>query len=262
MTLELHAERYEAIIDSSTAPLVILHGLFGSSTNWRSVAKQLAEHGDVHVLDLRNHGKSPHADEMSYASMAEDVYAYLCESGLTDATLLGHSMGGKTAMTLALKRNQAIARLIVVDIPPARRHRDFSVLLDAMKTLALDGDVRRGDLDKRLKDSIAEADVRALVLQNLYRADGEYRWRINLDGIRRNLPALLDFDADPHTQRFARPTLFIVGENSDHVLPEHHPAIYQLFPDAIVTNIAAAGHWVHAEQPQAFVEHVRRFLTE
>jgi esterase len=262
MAVELHGEVYGSGAQTKRTPIVILHGLFGSSTNWRALAKQLACDRTVHVLDLRNHGVSPHHDEMNYGLMADDVKHFLATSQLSCAVVIGHSMGGKTAMQLALRDSSLVTRLIVVDIAPVRRERSFDTLLDAMEALQLSNTARRSDLDRELAKTIPDAPVRSFLLQNLIRVEGGFRWRINLQAIRENLSALLDFRIDLKTWRYLGPTLFVLGEKSDYVLPEHHTTIHTLFPDVRLTTIADAGHWVHAEQPQQFVQQIQQFLRD
>lgn len=261
MTVELHGEVHGAQARGGRSPLVILHGLFGSSTNWRGVAKQLSGGRVVHVLDLRNHGVSPHTDDMNYAAMAGDVHRYMMASELAGAVIIGHSMGGKTAMHLALHEPDVVSRLIVVDIAPVPRDREFVPLLDALQSLPLHETTRRTDLDSQLSEHVPEAPLRAFLLQNLVREATGFKWRLNLEAIRRNLPALLDFETDIDTACYEGATMFVLGENSDYVLPEHHAATFRLFPQAHLASIANAGHWVHAEQPRRFIEQVQQFLA-
>lgn len=240
-------------------PLIVLHGLFGSGTNWRGVARALADCRTVHLLDARNHGASPHVAQMDYAALAGDVAAYLDDAGIASADVLGHSMGGKTAMRLALDAPARVSRLIVVDIAPASSGSDHLPLIDAMLAMPVQRYTRRAEADAALAATVAEPTLRAFLLQNLAAHDGGMRWRINLSAIRDAMPALLGFEPPPQ-RHYPGPALFVRGALSDYVRDEHLAAIRALFPAARLESIAGAGHWVHAEQPQRFVALVRHFL--
>lgn len=240
--------------------VVVLHGLLGSSTNWRGVARTLAEHARVFCLDARNHGASPHAPGMSYADMADDVRAFMDASGLERAALVGHSMGGKTAMRLALESPERVERLVVVDIAPVSSPSDHLPLLDAMARLDPAAIGSRGEADRALEPAVPDAGVRQFVLQNLVRDSRGFAWRIDLPAIRAALPDILDFPAPPAGTHYAGPTLFLRGERSSYVLAEHDTAIRTLFPTARIVGVPGAGHWVHAEQPARFLELLGEFL--
>jgi pimeloyl-ACP methyl ester carboxylesterase len=201
--------------------LIVLHGLFGSGTNWRSLARGLSDDCEVHLLDLRNHGRSPHADSMVYPEMADDLRAYMDAHGLEAAAILGHSMGGKVAMCFALDAPGRVTRLVVVDIAPGQ-----------------------------------------FLLQNLLRENDAWRWRLNLDALLGNMPALQDFPVDGEGDRYGGPVLFVRGERSDYVAESHRPAVERLFPAAEIVTIGGAGHWVHADQPVQFLNAIRSFLDE
>ncbi len=239
--------------------LLILHGLFGSGRNWTSHAKRLAESWRVHLLDLRNHGASPWRDEVSYPAMAGDVAAYLDRAGLERATLVGHSMGGKTAMALALDAGERIERLVVVDIAPVPYGHSHEVFIGAMLALDLPALGKRAAVDAALAAAVPEAGVRAFLLQNLVQRGGALAWRLNLPALQAAMPALVGFDA-PLRDAYERPTLFLAGADSPYVLPEHEGQIRGLFPEAEIERIPGAGHWVHAEQPAAFYERLTAFL--
>jgi pimeloyl-ACP methyl ester carboxylesterase len=240
-------------------PLLVLHGLFGCGTNWRSIARALADCRTVHLLDARNHGASPHAAHMDYAAMAGDVLAYMDREGLARADLIGHSMGGKTAMRLALYAPERVARLMVVDIAPAPSDSDHLPLLEAMLAMPVHRYTRRAEADAALARTASTAALRAFLLQNLV-GDGEgMRWRINLAAIRACMPALLGFDAAP-AARFDGQSLFVRGELSEYLRDEHLPAIHAHFPAAGTRTIPGAGHWVHAEQPQRFIVAAREYF--
>jgi pimeloyl-ACP methyl ester carboxylesterase len=242
-------------------PLIILHGLFGSSRNWASHARHLSETHRVFTLDLRNHGASPWAESMTYREMAEDVGAFLVGHGLEGATVLGHSMGGKTAMLLALERGDLIGRLIVVDIAPVPYGHSHLPYIEAMRAVDLSAAARRGEVDWALRDAVPDAGLRGFLLHNLASEEGRLRWRINLAGLGDNMDTLIGYPDDLTGLSYGGPTLFLAGATSDYLLAEHHPYIRALFPAAEIDAIPGAGHWVHAEQPQAFLARVQAFLA-
>ena len=242
-------------------PLAILHGLFGCGRNWATIAQRLAARHRVIALDLRNHGASPWADGMDYAEMADDVRQTLHALGHRRFGLLGHSMGGKVAMIAALLHRDDVERLVVADIAPVGyrpRHLD---LVRALRRLDLAAVHRRSDADARLKADVPDPAERAFLLQNLVFDGGAARWRVNLEVIELEMPALIGFPPVPPGTTFDGPTLFVGGGRSDYLTREHEPAIRPLFPNATTAHIPGAGHWLHAEQPQAFLEIVEPFLA-
>ena len=250
-----------AVEGGAGPPLAILHGLFGSGRNWASIAQRLAERHRVIAIDLRNHGASPWAETMDYREMADDVRSTLRGRGHDRFSLLGHSLGGKVAMVAALEDGAAIERLIVVDIAPvayAVRHLGYA---QAMRELDLVSIKRRSDADAALAPAIPDAAERAFLLQNLVLEDGRARWRLNLEAIEREMPRLVDFPAMPAGRTYQGPALFIAGSLSDYLRPEYEPTIRGLFPNAAIANIDNAGHWVHAEQPTAFLAVVEGSLN-
>lgn len=240
--------------------LVFLHGLFGSGRNWRSFARQLADRFTCLLVDLRGHGASPHAPPYDYATFAADVVHLLEREGIARAHLLGHSMGGKTAMTLALTRPQLVERLVVVDIAPVPYAHDHRGLIRALLSLDLSAVRSRRDADVALAPAVPDPQLRAFLLQNLAIDDRGARWRIDLPGLERAMPALVDFPRELYGRRFEGPTLFVRGGRSDYVRDEHLPVIRRLFPAARVETVPAAGHWPHAERPRELLELVRAFL--
>jgi pimeloyl-ACP methyl ester carboxylesterase len=257
--------RLEAVEYGEGPPLAILHGLFGSGRNWAGVAQRLAAHHQVIALDLRNHGASPWADTRDYAEMAEDVRARLHASGHPRFALLGHSMGGKAAMVLALAHGAEVERLVVVDIAPAVYQPHHLGYVRAMRALDLGGITRRAEADSRLAPAVGDAAERSFLLQNLVfpnaAVGGEVRWRLNLAAIERAMPRLAGFPALPPSAAYLGPALFVAGARSDYLRPEHEPEIRRLFPNARIARIADAGHWPHAEQPRAFLDIVQPFLA-
>ena len=241
------------------APIVILHGLLGSGRNWTSIAKRLAARHKVVTLDLRNHGGSPWADEMSYALMAADVRAYIEQAALGPTTVIGHSMGGKTAMRLALDAPSLVERLVVVDIAPVDYDHSTGEYVEALRALDLDGVGSRSLLDQRLADKVSEPAIRAFLLQNLVRQDQGFAWRAHLVGLSKAMPSLMAFPTDDHDY-YRGPALFLSGANSNYMTASEKPAIERLFQQVDHRIIADAGHWVHAEQPTAFLAHLQHFL--
>ncbi len=254
MTVTLSCES----LGAAGPPLVILHGLLGSSSNWRSIARRLAERHRVFALDLRNHGDSPHVDHMSYPAMADDVRAFLASHDIDSATIIGHSMGGKAAMRLALDHPGRVDRLVVVDIAPSVSEQDHVPVLDAMSSLDTTRVKRRADAEHMLEAAIPDAGMRQFVLQNLTSSADGFRWRVNLDAIRNSLPALLDFPLDADEAPFTGATLFVRGALSNYVSDSDLPVIRRLFPRAEIVTIEGAGHWLHAEQPARFLAAIER----
>lgn len=240
------------------APVVILHGLLGSARNWTGVARQLATRHRVLTLDLRNHGRSPWAETMSFDEMAGDVAALIERQGLEDSTLIGHSLGGKVAMRLALTRGELVARLIVVDVAPVTYEHTFGPFVEATRDVDLSRVTRRADADLQLHDRIGDPVIRGFLLQNLVKTDAGFAWRVHLDALAANMPELLGFPSDEAT--YDKPTLFVAGGRSDYVRPEHWPIIRRWFPGAEQTAIVGAGHWPHVERPAEFLDRIGRVL--
>lgn len=234
-------------------PLLIAHGLFGSARNWGVLSKRLSEDRPVLTVDMRNHGESPHLGTHSYPELADDLSQVI--SG--EADVLGHSMGGKAAMCLALEHPERVRRLIVADIAPVTYTHSQQPLIDAMASLDLSAVTSRGDADKVLAHHIEEPGVRAFLLQSL--DVREKKWRLNLDVLSREMERIIGF---PEVDgRFEGPALFLSGEQSDYVRPEHRDRIKSLFPDAAFVSIKGAGHWLHAEKPRETEAAVRAFLA-
>ena len=233
-------------------PLLIAHGLFGSARNWGVIARRLSDRGPVTAVDMRNHGNSPWADSHGYADLAEDLAA-IAGPGWD---VLGHSMGGKAAMMLALTRPDKVRRLIVADIAPAAYGHSQSHLIAAMRALDLKGIASRSEADDRLAPLVPDATTRAFLLQSL---DIKGRcWRLNLDLLDREMDIVTGWPG--HDGRFEGPTLFLTGAESDYVKPEHREHIRELFPKARFARIPGAGHWLHAQKPREFEASVRVFL--
>jgi esterase len=240
--------------------LLILHGLFGSGRNWAAIAKALAETHHVFLLDLRNHGGSPWADSMRYPEMAEDVLAFIRTRKLGPVALMGHSMGGKAAMLAALSEPQIIERLVVVDVAPVAREPALLAYVRAMATVDLSRITRRNEVDPLLASAVPSAAERAFLLQNLVIEDGVARWRINLPALERAMTDIAGWPDALAAGSYPRPALFVAGAKSDYIRPQDEPPIRRLFPRAAIVRIPNAGHWVHAEAPEAFLAAVKPFL--
>ena len=250
---------------AGATPAALLHGLFGAAQNWGAIARALAAEGRrVLALDLRNHGASPHADAMDYAALAEDVEETLGAAAALPAVVVGHSMGGKVAMTLALSRPEAVARLAVADIAPVRYPPALRGYVEAMRGLPLHPGLKRREADAALAaGGVPEANIRAFLLQNLRFDPGAApAWRLALDSIAAAMPTIEDFPTPPPGTRYAGPTLFLCGERSCYVEADHRPPALALFPAARFVTIAGAGHWVHSESPAGFLAALQPFLEE
>ena len=251
---------YSRKVGENGPDFVVLHGLFGSGKNWRSFAGSLEEDFQVWTLDARNHGDSPHADSMSYQQMAEDVVRFFDGNELENVILLGHSMGGKTAMQLALRFPDRIAALIVVDIAPVcYDHQQKQLkLIEAMQGLHLEAEMSRSDIEKKLALKIPEKRLLSFLMTNLYRQNGQFQWRIGLEQIAVGMPYLLNY---PELKSvFKGPVQFIGGENSAYLKFEYHALIRKKFPESRITMLKNCGHWLHVEQPAAFQKTVNEFL--
>lgn len=241
--------------------VVLLHGLFGSSSNWGAVARHLSPDFRVLVPDLRNHGQSPHDPDNSYRAMVADVLALLDAQRVARAILVGHSMGGKVAMHLALKHPQRASGLAVVDMSPVNYSHDFNDVLEAFRAVDLAALGNRSDADAQMASRVTMPGVRAFLLQNLVKRDGAWAWRLNLDALAACQTEILNFPQQPEGTVYAGPAAFIYGELSDYVKPEYGPQIRRLFPAANLCPVPRAGHWVYAEQPQGFLSCLDRFLA-
>jgi esterase len=239
--------------------IVLLHGLFGSSDNWHYAAMQLSERFHVFVLDQRNHGQSSHSDEMCYPLMAEDVAEFLDSKNIETATIIGHSLGGKTAMQFALQFPERTERLVVEDMAPRVYASVYENFMAAMLALDLPKFQTRQQIEEALAPEIPDLTLRRFLLKNLGRnSDGKFFWKIYLEGIRKNAAHLRAPISSP--KPFEKPALFVRGEKSDYICAEDENGIRQLFPNSKIETIAGAGHWVHSEKPEEFMNLIREFL--
>ncbi len=249
-------------------PLILLHGLFGSLENLGGIARRLQDEWQIHALDERNHGSSPHTDTMDYPSMAEDVLAYMDAQGLDKASILGHSMGGKVAMQVALMAPERVEKVIVADISPVSYKPHHDVILEGLRSLDLTNVRTRQDADRLLAEFVETPGVRQFLLKNLERVPGDeqsadgpmFRWRLNLpviDACYANLAKAPEGDGP-----FNGPVLFLKGAESAYIQEKHRDQIMRLFPSAELRIIQDTGHWLHAEKADTFAALCRRFLDD
>ena len=239
-------------------PLVLLHGLMGAAQNWGGIARRLGQKRRVLAMDARNHGASSHAPGMNYATQATDVAETLAARGIIRTAVLGHSMGGKTAMMLALTRPALVERLIVADMAPVKYEAPSRAYVLAMQAMALPAGLTRRQAMVALEPAEPAEGIRAFLLQNLVFGDGSPHWRIGLDHIAAGMADIEDF-APPSGARYDGPSLFIRGTRSDYVTPARMPAIAGFFPHVQHAAVEAA-HWVHSENPNAFLAALEPFL--
>lgn len=241
-------------------PVIVLHGLFGSSDNWLTLAKKLAEKNKIYLLDLRNHGNSFHKERFNYQVMAGDVLNFMAEHSLEKSIIIGHSMGGKVAMTLALNNPEKVQKLIVADISPAQYPLRHDAIIESLRDVDLEKVKSRQDAEEQLSATISEKEVRQFLLKNLIRnKEGGYSWKINLPAIDKSIDKIgepMDINL-----RFNGPTLFIKGENSNYIRDQDHNLIKKLFPNYFFKEIENAGHWIHAEKPEEFLKVVDDFIN-
>jgi esterase len=237
--------------------LVIAHGLYGSGRNWGVIARRLADRRPVVAVDMRNHGDSPRAPSQGYPDMADDL-AEVIEALGAPVDLLGHSMGGKATMQLALTRPELLRRIVVADIAPVAYDHDQTRHVQAMARVDLARVTTRAEADAALATTVSDPSLRAFFLQSLDLRHKPPQWKLNLSVLEAEMPKIVGW---PGTQgQFDRPALFLSGGESSYVRPEYRETIRALFPKARFARIPGAGHWLHAEQPRAFEETVRVFL--
>jgi esterase len=234
-----------SIEQGSGPPLVLLHGLFGTAKNLGAVARGLSSQARVLSPDLRNHGDSPHDPAMDYAIMAADVAETMDAAGIASARVVGHSMGGKVAMMLALTQPHRVGKLVVMDIAPVPYDHGYDGYIEAMKAIPLNNEVTRKAANEILAAPIPDADLRLFLLSNL--ALGEN-------------PHILDWKSPSGATPYSGPALFLCGGNSDYVQPSATPIIKTLFPSAEIQTIEGAAHWLHAEQPKPVIAALQAFL--
>jgi pimeloyl-ACP methyl ester carboxylesterase len=237
-------------------PLVILHGLFGSSDNWQTLAKRFSAHFRVYAIDQRNHGRSPHSEIHSYAAMSVDLLEFFRDHGLSEAFVVGHSMGGKTAMQFALDHPTMVRKLVVVDIAPKEYSARHDHILEALTGLDLSQYHSRAEIENSLAPKIASSATRQFLMKNLHRTDQGFVWKINLEAINSSYEEMNRAIFGPP---FSNPALFIHSLTSGYLDQDDLPAIRALFPAAQPVGLSA-GHWIHAEAPDDFHRIVLDFL--
>lgn len=237
--------------------LLIVHGLYGSARNWSVISKRMSDSRRVIAVDQRNHGDSAWFDTHSYLDMAQDL-AQVVEHNGAPMDIIGHSMGGKAAMILALQRPDLVNRLLVADIAPVAYGHDQSQYIQAMQSIDLTHMEKRSDVALALSQQVTDPALQSFFTQSLDL--GNKRWKLNLDVLQRDMHHVLGFPEI--TGRFDKPTLFLSGANSQYVLPDHRPKIKALFANAVFAKIPNAGHWLHAEQPRAFEQTLRVFFND
>lgn len=257
--MKLH---YKKIGDSGPN-LIILHGLFGMLDNWQSLARQFAQHFQVYLIDQRNHGRSPHSPDMDYFLLADDLLAFMETHELTKAHLIGHSMGGKVAMQFAVEQADYVDKLVVVDIAPKSYASGHGDIFASLYKLDIKNIHSRKQAENELSQQLEEPAVVQFLLKNLKRQkDGAYVWKFNLAAIHQNYPYIIANSLSPYDS-FDGATLFVKGGRSPRYidLAEDAPLIEHQFPNSQIITIQNTGHWVHAEQPAAFLEVVKKFLA-
>ncbi len=253
-------------------PMIILHGLYGSSDNWLAIAKYFAEKYHVYIPDLRNHGNSEHFSELNYEVLLDDLLVFCNEHNIQKAVILGHSMGGKLAMSFALYFPYMVEKLIVVDISPKSYVHDDSFtehckqhieIIDALKNLHPENIKSRTDADKKLSEHIKSKRIRQFLLKNLKRnKNGSYSWKFNLESIKQNLRVIMGpVVSTANDSSSPVPALFIKGAQSNYIQASEEPLLQKIFPASQIKVIENAGHWVHAEQTGRFLSVVSDFLN-
>lgn len=240
-------------------PLFVLHGVFGSADNWQTLAKYFAEQFTVYLIDQRNHGNSPHDDVMTYDAMVEDLATLMNDEGLTSIHLLGHSMGGKTAMTFSMKYPEKLNKMIVVDIAPKYYPPHHQQIFEGFHAIDLATLESRKEAEEIMASKIRDIGVRQFILKNLTRnTSNQFEWKVNLKVIEENIEIIGEgLSTD---QKWSGEALFISGGKSQYILPEDEIIIKNYYPNAEIKTIEGAGHWVHAEKPQELLNLVLAFL--
>jgi len=264
--------------ENNTKPLIILHGLYGSSDNWLNIGKHLSESYKVYLIDLRNHGNSPHSEKHNYYLLRDDLFEFMEEKGISKASILGHSMGGKTAIYFAIEYPEKVEKLIVVDIAPgpykslanpSSNTLNHLNILNALYNLDTENLKTLRDADQELSETIPYKQVRQFLLKNLKRDEnGKFYWLLNINTLRNELPSIVDgidsniYAEDTKEQKKKQyPVLFIRGGNSEYIGEKGMDEIKLIFPSAYIQTFEDAGHWVHTEQREKFINTLEKFLS-
>ncbi len=251
-------------------PLIIIHGLYGSSDNWVSIGRKLAGNFEVFLLDQRNHGNSPHSADHNYQLLKEDLKEFMDKQSIEKAIIIGHSMGGKTAMFFAAEYPERVSHLIVADISPRSYKTSTSsqllfhnTIIKAMLKLDFYGINSRDEIDEILAKSIPEQRIRQFLLKNINRTkDNEYSWNLNIKTIKNELGNIMDGLNEDQSEITGFPVLFLKGEKSEYIQKDDEELIFKIFPYADIETIPNAGHWMHAEQPEIFLQKVSDFILQ
>lgn len=254
-------------------PLIILHGLFGSSDNWVSVAKLLEKHFEVFILDQRNHGKSPHSDEFNYSLLSNDLFNFFAIHNIVNANLLGHSMGGKTAIYFAKDYPELLNSLILIDIAPKNYSKNFNPeiithqkIIESLLLINLSELKNREQADKELSKNISSLKLRSFLLKNLHRnKSGKFEWLLNLNSIKNNFTNIADGFSINEWQNIeisGFPVLFVKGGESKYILQKDKTIINKIFPAAEIFELPETGHWLHAEKPKELVSKIISFVFD
>lgn len=243
----------------SGPPLIIIHGLLGSSDNWLTLSKSFADKFTVYMIDLRNHGRSPHSDEFTVSAMMDDLLDFMESQQLDSAVILGHSLGGWVAMNFAVRFPDKVDKLIIEDFAPKKYHNDLIGFMEWLLNWDISSINSLREADKQVEEISNIPEVRGFILKNLKRCkDGGFEWKINLRAIHHNLDQVSGFLGD--RQRFEKPALFIRGGKSGYIKAEDEASIKNHFPKATIKTISGAHHWVHSDEPEEFVEIVGEFV--
>ncbi len=248
-----------SIILGKGEPLLILHGLFGMSDNWKTLGMKFAEDYEVHLIDQRNHGRSFHADDFSYELMVQDLLEYTDHYQLDKVNMIGHSMGGKTAMLFAVNYPEKLKKLIIVDISPKYYPIHHQIIVGALESLNFDSLHSRKEIDKVLQEYIEEESIRQFVMKNIYRIEKDkFAFRFNLTSISKHLAEV--GKALSSKSKYYGDTLFLKGERSGYILKSDEELIKEHFPNSKIEKISNAGHWLHAENPVEFYQKLMNFM--
>jgi len=239
-------------------PIVLLHGLFGSLENVGGIARLLSKEYGVYSLDLPNHGRSRHIDESSLSTFADRIEMCLDELGVQESFVVGHSLGGKVAMEVALRKPLAVKKLVVLDIAPVKYPRRHDDVFQGLSSIDLKAIKSRGDADKLMKAQVPELAVRSFLLKNLYKVDDNYSWRMNLASIKEGYEQLINANAN---LTYENDVLFLKGENSNYITEEYRKEILSRFPKTQLKIVSDTEHWLHAEKPDIVASIIQRFLV-
>lgn len=251
-------------------PLIIIHGLYGSSDNWVSIGRKFSENFEVYLIDQRNHGRSPHSDEHNYLLLKKDLLEFMDDQNIEKAIIVGHSMGGKTAMFFAIDYPERVSNLVIADISPrsykttnSAQLKAHSTIIRAMYNLDFYGISNRQEIDDILSKSIHDSRIRQFLLKNVKRSkDNSYSWSLNIKTIKNELPKIMEGLDENQSEITGFPVLFIKGQNSDYIQNKDEKIIKQVFPYADIESISNAGHWLHAEQPEVFFKKIEDFILQ